>query len=88
MADKVLAEDDRMAVDYRVQVAYTMPVEVIVDLQTGTVEKVVVIGESVALDPEGGARQEAVLHPVPSGVGKQAIDIAESGCWPAWQDGF
>jgi hypothetical protein len=86
--EKVLAERERTDVDYRVQVAYKVPVEVIVDLEQGTVERVVVIAEGVALDHEEGARQESVLHPIPSPVAKRATEIAEAGEWPVWEHGF
>ena len=88
MKDKALAERERSEVQYRVQVAYTVPVEVIVDLQQGEVVRVVVVDEAVALDPEKGARQESVLEPVPSAVAKRAIEIAEGGFWPRWEHGF
>lgn len=88
MRDKALAECERTEVEYRVQVAHTVPVEVIVDLQREAVVRVVVVDEAVALDPEEGARQESVLEPVPSAVAKRAIEIAEGGCWPRWEHGF
>jgi hypothetical protein len=88
MDHKVLAEREPTDVDYRVQVAYTVPVEVIVDLRQGTVERAVLITEGIALDHEEGARQESVLHPVPDAVAKRAIEIAEAGDWPVWEHGF
>jgi hypothetical protein len=88
VSKEALAEREHMAVDYRVQIAYTVPVEVIVDLQEGRVDRVVVIGEGVALDEEEGARQESVLHPVPNAVAKRAIEVAEAGDWPVWEHGF
>jgi hypothetical protein len=88
MSEKALAERERTDVDYRVQVAYTVPVEVIVDVAQGTVERAVIIAEEVALDHEEGARQESVLHPIPSAVAGRAIEIAEAGNWPVWEHGF
>lgn len=76
-------------VDYRVQVAYTVPVEVIVDLKEGKVDGVVIIDEGVALDREEGAREETTLHPIPSEIARRATEIAEdSDDWPRWQHGF
>ena len=88
MSEKALVEREHTDVDYRVQVAYTVPVEVIVDLQEGRVARVVVINEGIELDHEEGARQESVLHPIPSAVAKRATVIAEAGNWPAWEHDF
>jgi hypothetical protein len=88
MSEKAHAERNRVDIDYRVQVAYRVPVEVIVDLDRGTVDRVVIIDEGIALDPDHGARQESVLQPIPSAVAKRAIEIAESVGWPVWERGF
>jgi hypothetical protein len=88
MSEKTLAVSEPIDVGYRVQVAYSAPLEVIVDPRRGTVERVVVIDEAVALDPAEGARQESTLHPIPSPVAKRAIEIAEAGEWPGWEHGF
>jgi hypothetical protein len=88
MSDKALAEREQTDVDYRVQVAYTVPVEVIVDLREGKVDRAVVIHEGIALDDEEGAREESTLHPIPSAVAKRATEIAEAGDWPVWEAGF
>ena len=80
--------DEPVDVDYRVQVAYTVPVEVIVNVEEGTVDRVVVVPEGIALDPEEGVREESVLHPVPSSVARKAIELAEDGNWPVWEHGF
>jgi len=88
MIEKALAEREEMDVDYRVQIAYTVPVEVIVDLRAGRVDRVVVIDCGVALNNEEGARQEGLLHPIPRGVSERAIKIAEARRWPGWEYGF
>jgi hypothetical protein len=88
MSEKMLAEREQTDVDYRVAVAYTVPIEVIVDLQEGTVARAVAIHEGISLDHEEGARQESTLHPIPSAVAKRAIEIAEAGDWPVWEHGF
>jgi hypothetical protein len=84
-------EADLGAVDYRVQVAYTVPVEVVVDPRRGTVDRVVVVDEEVELDRREGARKETWLTPVPSAVAERAIEIAERAevpGWPRWEFGF
>lgn len=88
MSNKALVNREQIDVDYRVQVAYTVPLEVIVDLRDGTVDRVVVVDEGVRLDHEEGAREESTLHPIPSAVGKRATEIAEGGGWPGWEHGF
>lgn len=88
MADRAFAERDLGEVDYRVQVAYSVPVEAIVDLKRGTVDRVVAIDEQVALDPKEGAREESFLRPVPTAVAKRATEIAETAAWPSWEFGF
>lgn len=88
MNEKALAEGEQIDIDYRVQVAYTVPVEAIVDLRVGRVDRVVVVDEEIELDPEEGARQETILHPVPSAVAKRATEIAEAENWPVWEHGF
>lgn len=88
MSEETLAERERIDIHYRVQVAYTVPVEVIVNLEKGTVDRVVVVPEGIALEPEEGAREESVLLPVPSAVARKAIAIAEGGKWPVWDHDF
>lgn len=88
MSDRALAEREQTDVDYRVQVAYTVPVEVIVDLREERVDRVVVIDEEISLDYQEGARQESILQPIPSAVAKQATEIAEADDWPVWEHGF
>jgi len=88
MSEDALAESEHPDVDYRVQVAYTVPVEAIVDLQKGKVDRIVVINEAVAVDHEEGARQESTLHPIPCSVAKRATEISEAGDWPVWEHGF
>ncbi len=88
MSEKALAKREQIDTDYRVAVAYTVPIEVIVDLRDGTVARAVAIHEGIALDEEVGARQETSLHPIPSAVAKRAIEIAEAGDWPVWEHGY
>ena len=78
MSTEALAEGEPTDVDYRVRVAFTVPVATIVDLREGRVDRVVVMNEEVELDAEEGACQEGTLHPVPSAVAKRATEIALS----------
>lgn len=73
-----------------VQVAYTVPVEVVVDLDTGEVSRVVVIDEEVALDssPRGGVNTREYLPVEDKKIVAQAIGIAENAMWPAWENGW
>lgn len=88
MSEKAPDERERPDVDYRVQVAYTVPVEVIVDLREARVARVVVIDEGIELDHEEGAREEGFLRPIPGPVAGRAREIAEAGDWPVWEHGF
>ncbi len=88
MSEKALAEREQIDVDYRVAVAYTVPIEVIVDVREGRVARAVAMHEGIALDDEEGARQESNLHPIPSAVARRAIEIAEAGNWPVWEHGY
>lgn len=88
MSEKAFAERGQRDVDYRVAVAYTFPVEVIVDLREGRVDRAVAIHEGIAFDETEGARQETTLHPIPTAVARGAIEIAEAGDWPVWEHGY
>ncbi|MBS1895455.1 MAG: hypothetical protein JST59_29500 [Actinobacteria bacterium] len=89
MAEKAPTRRQQTDVDLRVQVAYTVPVEVIVDLREGTVDRVVIIDEGVALDQVEGAREETTLRPIQSEVASRATQIAEESVdWPRWEFGF
>ncbi len=79
-----------------VQVAHTVPVEVLVDLDAGTVERVVVCDEDVRIDKTAGARSEGFLAPVDPESARRAIEIADCRAphrsaregWPRWEFGF
>ena len=85
------AELDPSGVGYRVQVAYTVPVEVIVDLKKEKVDRVIVVDEMVGLDHGEGVRRETTLSAVPKELAERAVEIAEGAefpGWPAWDFGF
>lgn len=82
-----------------VQVAFTCPVEVVVNLETGRVERVVEITEGIEIDAavDGGAvvhtttdYQDVINVPVRVAAGAIA-DLDEPYdhlSWPAWEAGF
>lgn len=72
----------------KAQVAYTVPVEVVVDFESGTVERVVVIDEAIALDWETGVRTLTWLEGVGPRRAQRARRIAERAEWPAWEHGW
>jgi hypothetical protein len=78
----------------RAQVSYMVPVEVVVDLDSGEVDQVVVIDEMIVLDRDDAAKDGKAIHaegyteladPV---ARKRALEIAENEEWPAWEHGF
>ena len=71
-----------------VQVAYSVPVEVVVDLDTGEVRRVVVIDEEIALDRQIGVNTREYMPVKDKKVVAQAIGIAENSEWPAWENGW
>jgi hypothetical protein len=62
----------------RVQVAYLMPVEVVVDLDQQRVTKVFGVDEALELDPLEGVRAETTLSPIAPGLAGRAVAITES----------
>lgn len=76
----------------RVQVAHRAPVEVVVNVETGTVERVVMIDEEVTL--ERNEEGFAVVHTPGYGpvhdtdLSERAAKIAENSPWPGWEHGF
>lgn len=73
------------------QVAYLVPLEVVVDLEQQAVTKVVVIDEAIELDVDEGARTASTLAPLPPDVAQTAVRLAElqdGGAWPAMQFGW
>ena len=79
-----------------VQVAHVVPVEVLVDLDEGTVERVVVCDEEVRVDETTGFRSEGFLAPVDPESAQRALEIADCRSphrshregWPEWEFGF
>ena len=71
------------------QVAYLAPIEVVVDLDAGTVLRVVVIDEAIELDTEEAVRAAATLAPLRPDLAEKAIAIAElEPDTPAAQQGW
>jgi hypothetical protein len=72
----------------RVQVTYNVPVIVVVDTDAGTVDRVVVSNEEIALDEVEPVRKHDDQSEVSDSEAQQAVDIAETDSWPAWDQGF
>lgn len=74
----------------RLSIPYTVPVQVIVDLDTGTVDRVVVIDESIAKDrsPDGFVEEFDGKGAYKTTDVDRAFEIAESKDWPRWEFGF
>ena len=77
-----------------VQVAFTCPVEVVVNLRTGTVEQVVAIDEGVVLDEVNGEpnvnTRTGYQGVENADVVRRAVELADGPDveWPAWQHGW
>lgn len=76
----------------RINLSYSVPVQVIVNLDDKTVERVVVIDESITQDPGGYCADadtyEAINNPNDERV-ERAYKIAEDGApWPSWDFGW
>ena len=77
----------------RISISYSVPVQVIVDLDTGTVDRVVVIDEDITADRNGFAENADTYTPATPEQITAAYDIAEgvdTGAveWPAWDMGW
>lgn len=72
-----------------VQVSYTVPVEVVVDTDTGEVKSVVVIEESIEIDHrDGTVHTDGYAELTDPLVRARAVEIAENSEWPAWEHGW
>lgn len=88
MAATARGNIERSAIDYRVQVPYTVPIEVLVNLDTSAVDRVAVLTGMPVLDRGEAARRESWLNPVPEAIAARAVEIAERTApreWPAWE---
>jgi hypothetical protein len=76
----------------RVQVPHLAPVEVVVDTHAGTVDRVVLIDESVLADPRTGYRcndcSTMLAADSPAVRAAQAIAAADQVEWPTWDHGW
>ena len=77
----------------RVQIAYTVPVAVVVDNEMGEVVKVIVWDEEVQFDRDDCARDgysittDTMDEITDQDVRDKALAIATNCMWPAWQFG-
>ena len=70
-----------------IHIDYAVPVTVVVDTDTGIIERVVVDDEMVELVvPHTGSDETGAE--VPEDLLRQAADIAEESHWPAWEVGW
>jgi hypothetical protein len=79
----------------RAQVAYQIPLVVLVDLDTQTVERTVLLDEQVELDSVDGVRSEGSLQPLTPQDASKALAIAQDESepapespWPAYSYGW
>lgn len=73
----------------RVNVSYVASVQVIVDLDTGEVDRVVVLDETVRPDRDEVAEDADEYRPVSGEVKARAYEIAEGDVeWPTWDWGW
>ena len=70
------------------QVSYTAPIEVVVDTDTGTVQRVVVIDEGIQLDAGDNVHGEGYTPLEDESARDRARHIADTAAWPAWQHGW
>lgn len=68
-------------------VTYKVPVEVLVDMDTGAVVRVTVQDEHVARDEAVAVFTDDYRHEVTTETAESAIGFAEAGEWPAWKVG-
>lgn len=72
----------------RIVVTGTVPISVVVDLETGEVERVVVEDDRSSWDsPPTGWDQDTTGNPTDEHFAK-AIALADDAIWPAWQFGW
>jgi hypothetical protein len=72
----------------RVNISYTCPVQVIVDLDTGEIDRVIVIDEGITAEPDGFAEDADEYKPVGGHQKARAFAIAEAAEWPSWDLGW
>jgi hypothetical protein len=71
-----------------ISIAYTVPVQVIVDLDRGRVTRVVVIDEDVTADRNGYRENRATGEHCTLEQVAAAYAIAETSQWPSWDIGW
>jgi hypothetical protein len=72
----------------QISIAYTVPVQVVVDLDTRQVTRVVVIDEEVAAQPDGYREQYGTGRACSDEQARQGYAIAEQDTWPSWDFGW
>jgi hypothetical protein len=72
----------------RISIAYTAPVQVIVDLDSKRVTRVVVIDEDVTPDRNGYRENHDTGEHCTLQQAAEAYALAETSPWPGWQFGW
>lgn len=73
----------------KVQVPYKVALEVVVDLDTGEVCRVVEIGESIELSLENGVHSfDEFVEIKDEKIIERAVKIADENEWPNWEFGW
>jgi hypothetical protein len=70
------------------QVSYTAPIEVVVDTDTGAVQRVVIIDEGIQIDTGDNVHGEGYSPLEDPAARDRARQIAETAEWPGWQHGW
>jgi len=77
-----------------IQVGYMVPVEVIIDTETKTVQRVVVIDEDIKYDRNDAAKDGKSIHTdsydevTDPALRATALYVVEHEEWPAWEIGW
>ena len=69
-------------------VSYTVPVQVVVDMTTGEVLRVVVIDESIEQDPATWTRDYDTEEELTEEQAQLAYRLADGEMWPQWEYGW
>jgi hypothetical protein len=69
-------------------ISYTVPVQVLVDTETGEVQRVVVIDDSIDSDPATYTVDYDTLAPLSRDEARKAYELAGQAMWPSWDFGW
>lgn len=72
----------------RVELRYEVPVYVVVDLESETVERVVVHDEGVEMASDVPPVDKDTEELVAGDAARRAVELADGESWPRWEFGF